>query len=45
MVKDESGEGSTYNTTTIKVLAREEYVNQVSEVYNALEREKGFWEV
>ena len=45
MIKDESGEGSTYNTTTMKVLAREEYVNQVSEVYNALEREKGFWEV
>ena len=45
MVKNEIGEGSTYNTTTMKVLAREEYVNQVSEVYNALEREKGFWEV
>ena len=44
MVKDEIGEGSTYNITTMKVLAREEYVNQVSEVYNALEREKGFWE-
>ena len=40
MVKNEIGEGSTYNTTTMKVLAREEYVNQVSEVYNALEREK-----
>ena len=39
-IKDESGEGSTYNTTTMKVLAREEYVNQVSEAYNALEREK-----
>ena len=45
MIKDESGEGSTYNTTIMKVLAREEYVNQVSEVYNMLEREKGFWEV
>lgn len=40
MIKDESGVGSTYNTTAMKVLAREEYVNQVSEVYNALEREK-----
>ena len=40
MVKDESGEGSAYNTTTMKVLAREEYVNQVSEVYKTLEREK-----
>ena len=40
MVKNEIGEGSTYNTTTMKALAREEYVNQVSEVYNALEREK-----
>lgn len=45
MIKEESGEGSTYNTTTIKVLAREEYVNQVSEVYNALEREKGWGSV
>ena len=42
MVKDESGSGSSYNTTTMKVLTREEYVNQVSEVYNALEREKGW---
>ena len=41
MIKDESGSGSTYNTTTMKVLEREEYVNQVSEVYNTLEREKG----
>ena len=41
MIKNESGEGSAYNTTYMKVLAREEYVNQVSEVYNALEREKG----
>lgn len=40
MIKDESGEGSTYNTTTMKVLAREDYVNQVSEVYSAIEREK-----
>ena len=40
MIKDESREGSTYNTTTMKALAREEYVNQVSEVYNTLEREK-----
>ena len=40
MVKNEIGEGSTYNTTTMKALAREEYVKQVSEVYNALEREK-----
>ena len=40
MIKDEIGEGSTYNTTTMKVLAREEYVNQVSEVYKTLEREK-----
>ena len=45
MIKDESGEGSAYNTTYMKVLARDEYVNQVSEVYNTLEREKGFWEV
>ena len=40
MVKNEIGEGFTYNTTTMKALAREEYINQVSEVYNALEREK-----
>ena len=40
MVKDESGVGSTYNTTYMKVLTREDYVNQVSEVYNTLEREK-----
>lgn len=43
VIKDESGNGSTYNTTTMKVLEREEYVNQISEVYNTLEREKGFW--
>lgn len=43
IIKDESGSGSSYNTTTMKVLEREEYVNQVSEVYNTLEREKGFW--
>lgn len=41
MIKDESGDGSAYNTTTMKALAREEYVNQVSEVYKTLEREKG----
>lgn len=40
MIKDESGEGSAYNTTYMKVLAREDYVNQVSEMYNTLEREK-----
>ena len=40
MIKDESGDGSAYNTTTTKALAREEYVNQVSEVYKTLEREK-----
>lgn len=43
MVKNEIGEGSAYNATYMKVLAREEYVNQVSEVYSAIEREKGFW--
>lgn len=43
MIKDESGSGSTYNTTTMKVLEREDYVNQVSEVYSAIERENGFW--
>lgn len=40
MVKDESGVGSTYNTTYMKVLTREDYVNQVSEMYSAIEREK-----
>lgn len=40
MIKDESGDGSAYNITTMKALAREEYVNQVSEVYKTLEREK-----
>ena len=40
MVKNEIGEGSAYNPTYMKVLAREEYVNQVSEVYSAIEREK-----
>ena len=40
VIKDESGSGSTYNITTMKVLEREEYVNQISEVYNTLEREK-----
>lgn len=42
-IKDESGDGSTYNISNMKVVEREEYVNQVSEVYHALEREKGFW--
>lgn len=40
VIKDESGSGSSYNTTTMKVLEREEYVNQFLEVYNTLEREK-----
>lgn len=43
VIKDESGSGPTYNITTMKVLEREEYVNQISEVHNTLEREKGFW--
>ena len=33
MIKDESGDGSAYNTTTMKALAREEYVNQVSNYF------------
>ena len=45
MIKDEIGEGSTYNTTTMKALAREEYANQFLEVYDALEREKGWGSV
>ena len=39
MIKDESGDGSVYNTANMKVLKREEYGSQVSEVYSALERE------
>lgn len=44
-IKDETGNGSTYNISSMKIVEREEYINQVSEVYHALEREKGFWGV
>lgn len=42
-IKDETGNGSTYNISSMKIVEREEYVNQVSEVCHALERENGFW--
>lgn len=42
MIKNEIGDGLVYNTANMKVLTREEYGSQVSEVYSALERENGW---
>lgn len=39
-IKNEAGDGSIYNTASMMILERGEYVNQVSQMYSELEREK-----
>lgn len=47
IIKNEGGDGLIYNTANMMMLERYEYVNQVSQMYSELEREKygnGTWE-